>query len=438
MIVAVAGLGPATSGPAGAAPAPTAPVALTHLTEAAGTPARSSQLVTVAAASSGSSSGTLSAWSRGAGGRWVRILGPIPARVGDAGIGTGREGSTLTPAGQFPLTVAFGRQPNPGTAMPYFRTDPLDWWDENPASPTYNLHVRQARSPGGASENLYYSGTAYDYAVNIASNPARVPGAGSAIFLHVNTGQATAGCVSIASAALVTLLRWLNPAARPVIDIRIGAALTPTPTLSAAQAARVVDGLYRGVLRRDPDPSGAAAFRTSLLSGATPAAAAATMVNSRENITRVVTNGYRACLNRPPDPGGLAANSNRLAAGGSWSATVAALCASTEAWFRAGRSPTGWIAVLYRGVLGRAADTAAIRYWSAVLSRSGRSAVATGIVASRESSVRQLDDIYRAMLGRPVDPSGLSARLGGMPGRGVFTVEVAVAGSTEFFNRTQR
>ena len=36
----------------------------------------------------------------------------------------------------------------------------------------------------------------------------RVPGAGSAIFLHVGTGGPTAGCVSVPAAALVALLRW--------------------------------------------------------------------------------------------------------------------------------------------------------------------------------------------------------------------------------------
>ena len=431
LTILVVGLTLGGAGPAAAAPM-AAPVA------SVGAPAGSSQLITVAAPRTGSSYATLSAWALGAGGRWTRVLGPVPARVGDAGIGAAREGSTLTPRGRFPLTVTFGRQGNPGTAMPFFRTDPLDWWDENPASPTYNLHVRQAKSPGGASENLYYSGTAYDYAVNIASNPARIPGAGSAIFLHVNTGSSTAGCVSIAAASLVPLLRWLNPAARPTIDIRVGAELVPTPTLSAAVAGRVVTGLYRGVLRRSPDPAGAAAFTSSLRSGASPAAAAATLANSRENIARVVGAAYRACLNRRPDPGGLAANAQRLAAGGSWSATVGAMCASTEAWTRSGSTAAGWIATMYRGVLGRAPDAAAIRFWSAALARSGRLAVATGIVSSRESSVRQLDDIYRAMLGRPIDPSGLAARLPGMPGRGVFTVPVAVAGSAEFFDYTQR
>jgi L,D-peptidoglycan transpeptidase YkuD (ErfK/YbiS/YcfS/YnhG family) len=47
-----------------------------------------------------------------------------------------------------------------------------------------------------------------------------VPGRGSAIFLHADTGRATAGCVSISLARLVRVLRWLRPSASPVIAIR--------------------------------------------------------------------------------------------------------------------------------------------------------------------------------------------------------------------------
>jgi L,D-peptidoglycan transpeptidase YkuD (ErfK/YbiS/YcfS/YnhG family) len=60
---------------------------------------------------------------------------------------------------------------------------------------------------------------AYDYAAVIAYNTARRPGLGSAIFLHVGTGSATAGCVSLPAAELVKVLRWLRPAGHPAIAI---------------------------------------------------------------------------------------------------------------------------------------------------------------------------------------------------------------------------
>ena len=59
-----------------------------------------------------------------------------------------------------------------------------------------------------ASAEKLLNRPAYDYAQAIAYNDARVPNAGSAIFLHVGTGGPTAGCVSVPAAALVALLRW--------------------------------------------------------------------------------------------------------------------------------------------------------------------------------------------------------------------------------------
>jgi L,D-peptidoglycan transpeptidase YkuD (ErfK/YbiS/YcfS/YnhG family) len=49
-------------------------------------------------------------------------------------------------------------------------------------------------------------------------NPA-VPGRGSGIFLHAQTGGSTNGCVSLRRGDLVHVLRWLSPAAAPYIAI---------------------------------------------------------------------------------------------------------------------------------------------------------------------------------------------------------------------------
>jgi L,D-peptidoglycan transpeptidase YkuD (ErfK/YbiS/YcfS/YnhG family) len=52
-----------------------------------------------------------------------------------------------------------------------------------------------------------------------------VPGRGSGIFLHAQTGSSTNGCVSIPRADLARVLRWLDPAAKPVIAIGTTATL---------------------------------------------------------------------------------------------------------------------------------------------------------------------------------------------------------------------
>jgi L,D-peptidoglycan transpeptidase YkuD (ErfK/YbiS/YcfS/YnhG family) len=52
-----------------------------------------------------------------------------------------------------------------------------------------------------------------------------VPGRGSGIFLHAQTGSATAGCISLRRADLVRVLTWLDPRAQPQIAIGTPATL---------------------------------------------------------------------------------------------------------------------------------------------------------------------------------------------------------------------
>jgi L,D-peptidoglycan transpeptidase YkuD (ErfK/YbiS/YcfS/YnhG family) len=184
------------------------------------------QVITVVAPSAGSTTATVTAWQRGPGG-WSAVLGPVPARVGSAGVGAASESTTRTPAGTFSLTTAFGRAANPGTALPYRVLDRSDWWVSDAGSPLYNTAARCA--PGScpfderAGENLYAAGAVYDNAVVIDYNRAPVVrGAGSAFFLHITNGAATAGCVAVDRVVLQQLMRWLDPRAAPVISIGVG------------------------------------------------------------------------------------------------------------------------------------------------------------------------------------------------------------------------
>jgi L,D-peptidoglycan transpeptidase YkuD (ErfK/YbiS/YcfS/YnhG family) len=126
----------------------------------------------------------------------------------------------------------YGVAPNPGVHYRYHRLVCGDWWDEDPASSGYNefRHVRCGTRPGfgGGSEALWRSTRAYRHFALIDYNvdPA-VPGHGSAIFLHADTGSATNGCVSLPLPALVEVLRWLRPSSGPVILIGTGARLAP-------------------------------------------------------------------------------------------------------------------------------------------------------------------------------------------------------------------
>lgn len=194
------------------------------------------QMVVVSVSEASATTGTLTAFEKGADGAWLPVIGPVDAWVGDKGIGAPEDDVHRTPEGVFPLAQAFGRQENPGTRMPYKKVDDQDWWDGNMKSPTYNRMVRQAASPGEGSENLYDMGPAYDYAVQVAHNPTNTPGKASAIFLHVGQ-EPTWGCIAIDQKSMVEVLKWLDPTKNPKIAIGVN---QKTPT-DLAQAPSVTD-----------------------------------------------------------------------------------------------------------------------------------------------------------------------------------------------------
>jgi L,D-peptidoglycan transpeptidase YkuD (ErfK/YbiS/YcfS/YnhG family) len=183
------------------------------------------QLITVVSPTLRSQSATLEYFVR-QGGCFRLAAGPYPALVGLNGLSAHHhEGDNTTPLGLFGLqSTMYGVNANPGVDYQYHRLVCGDWWDEQSSSPLYNhfVHVPCGTKPdfGGGSEALWQTVPAYDYFAVIAYNRHPiVPGKGSAIFLHVSTGQPTAGCVSIPEADLLRILRALRPNMNPLIDI---------------------------------------------------------------------------------------------------------------------------------------------------------------------------------------------------------------------------
>jgi L,D-peptidoglycan transpeptidase YkuD (ErfK/YbiS/YcfS/YnhG family) len=190
-------------------------------------PAATTQLVTVLAPSATATTAVLRTWQREPSGQRRGVRGPVRVRVGTDGIGRASERTRHTPAGSYSLDQAFGRAPDPGTRLPYRRVGDADWWVSDTRSPAYNTYrhcsLGTCEFDERAGENLGRSGPSYDYALVIGYNTARpVAGAGSAFFLHVDAGVASAGCVVVPRAEVVALLRWLDPSARPRITIGSG------------------------------------------------------------------------------------------------------------------------------------------------------------------------------------------------------------------------
>jgi L,D-peptidoglycan transpeptidase YkuD (ErfK/YbiS/YcfS/YnhG family) len=150
--------------------------------------------------------------------------GAAPAAVGRAGVAKRKiEGDGATPAGVFPLVAAFYRADRlaaPLTRLPLHALSPNDAWVDDPADPKYNRLV-SLPYPAHA-EALWLDDAVYDLLVVIGYNMAPVvPGAGSAIFLHVARPDfsPTAGCIAIDKPALVGLMPRLGPGSTITIGV---------------------------------------------------------------------------------------------------------------------------------------------------------------------------------------------------------------------------
>lgn len=126
-----------------------------------------------------------------------------------------REGDGITPLGRWPMRRVLyraDRLEKPVTVLPCEAIAPDDGWCDDPADPAYN---RPVRLPHPAShERLSREDHLYDVVVVLGHNDDPVvPGAGSAVFLHLaRSGYgATEGCVALALPDLLEVLRTAQP-----------------------------------------------------------------------------------------------------------------------------------------------------------------------------------------------------------------------------------
>jgi L,D-peptidoglycan transpeptidase YkuD (ErfK/YbiS/YcfS/YnhG family) len=137
----------------------------------------------------------------------------LPCEIGRGGARADKaEGDGATPAGRWRMARVLWRAdrlPRPRTALPCRPIGPRDGWSDDPACPRYNRPVTLPHA--FSAERLRRRDRLYDVVVVTDHNAAGVPGAGSAVFLHVRRGpgRPTAGCVAFERADLLWLLaRW--------------------------------------------------------------------------------------------------------------------------------------------------------------------------------------------------------------------------------------
>ena len=153
-------------------------------------------------------------------GRWsARFRGRrFPVATGRGGIGTKRaEGDGVTPRGFHRLEAVLHR---PDRVAGGFGTPigPALGWSDDPADPDYNWPVSHPNS--FSHEVMRRPDGQYDLlAVTDWNRRPVVPGAGSAICLHVWRGPrtATAGCIAFRRCELAWILDRWTPRSRVVV-----------------------------------------------------------------------------------------------------------------------------------------------------------------------------------------------------------------------------
>lgn len=162
---------------------------------------------------------------------WSQVGEPIPVVVGRNGVGPKSEGDGRSPEGVFTLGPAFGYplQAPPGIRLSYEPMAPGAVCVDDPESVHYNRVFDPRDLPGESApdwtsaeamrRDLANGDDLYQWGLIVGYNEPPVPGRGSCIFLHVWRGpdSPTSGCTAMDREDLLSVLRWLDPSASPVL-----------------------------------------------------------------------------------------------------------------------------------------------------------------------------------------------------------------------------
>lgn len=143
---------------------------------------------------------------------WTEVF-TTPGVYGKNGAATEKkEGDGKTPIGTYGFSMAFGLKEDPGSVLPYHKIQKGDYWVDDSDSQYYNqlVNTNQTKKSWKSAEDMSASSPYYNYALALDYNKDRVPGAGSAIFIHcTSTANDTGsqGCIRIPEDLMKTLVQ---------------------------------------------------------------------------------------------------------------------------------------------------------------------------------------------------------------------------------------
>ena len=239
------------------------------------------------------------------------------------------------------------------------------------------------------------------------------------------------------SLCLIVVGTGLAPAAeaRPSPHVR---SAVGTCSRDGAGDLRWVSWLYLGLLGRPAAVGEAAAWLPALQRGQTYQEVAHSIAHSDEALHRVLDSLFRELLGRRPRPDEAQAWIPVIRRHGATVAAVA-LAAGDEAYRKAGGTVPGWVAWAYRTISGRDVDDGGEAFWVPRLSGgASRTQLTAQLWDSGSRMQRRVDDIYRALLARPADPSGRAHWSTVARARGDGALAVELASTQGAWNAAQR
>jgi len=133
--------------------------------------------------------------------------------IGKKGINSNKkEGDYSTPKGLFSLRKLYFRKDRVGIPdckinKKIIKRDMA--WCDDPNHENYNKEIKT--NTKDLEENLYRKDYKYDYIISISHNERRIPGKGSAIFIHLTDNyKPTLGCVALKKKDFEILLKLID------------------------------------------------------------------------------------------------------------------------------------------------------------------------------------------------------------------------------------
>ena len=123
-----------------------------------------------------------------------------------------KEGDCSTPKGLFKLKKLYFRKDRVGTPKCKINKKLIKEnmaWCDDPKHKKYNEEIKILNK--SLKENLYRKDHKYDYIVSISHNERKIPGKGSAIFIHLTDDyKPTTGCVALKKKDFEILIKLID------------------------------------------------------------------------------------------------------------------------------------------------------------------------------------------------------------------------------------